>query len=139
MDRLTESATKEFISWIETTSPEHTFEDLGVFACHGSPNNPLEGYLYPDTDIKRPDAYPWNICMTGHTHYPMLRWEGGKIFFNPGSAGQPRHGGPPSYAVLFLPEVEIRFREFRYNKNDLIRQIEQSADPHPYLIEVLNR
>ena len=42
-----------------------------------------------------------DIVMFGHTHYPMIRREGGLTVINPGSLSYPRQEGRrPSYIVM---------------------------------------
>ena len=74
---------------------------------HGTPDDPLEGRLYPDNT----QAFPWlpragEILVFGHTHYPILRQlESGGWLLNPGSVGQPRDGDPrPAWLAVELTE-----------------------------------
>jgi protein phosphatase len=40
------------------------------------------------------------VILVGHTHLPFVKQAGGRTIVNPGSLGQPKHGGPHgSYAV----------------------------------------
>lgn len=49
-----------------------------------------------------PDA---DIIVYGHTHRPMVDDSNGVLVVNPGSAGAPRFGIPPSVAILTLDEA----------------------------------
>lgn len=51
------------------------------------------------------------IVVSGHTHLPEIRSEGGLTFFNPGSVSLPKGGQPPTYGVwntsgLFLKTLD---------------------------------
>jgi len=86
---------------------------------HGTPNNPLNGRLYPDTnpDPKWFDAET-DVIVLGHTHYPFV-WRGpdSTITINPGSVGQPRDGIPaPSWALLNTQTMNISFRRIDYDR-----------------------
>lgn len=48
-----------------------------------------------------PDA---DIIVYGHTHRPLVDDASGVLVVNPGSAGAPRFGIPPSVAILTLDE-----------------------------------
>ena len=41
-----------------------------------------------------------HVVVYGHTHRPRVKTQQGVLFVNPGSAVQPRHGYPPSVALL---------------------------------------
>ena len=43
-----------------------------------------------------------HVVIHGHTHRPQVEKQQGVLFVNPGSAGQPRYGYPPSVALLEL-------------------------------------
>jgi uncharacterized protein len=46
-----------------------------------------------------PDAH---IIVYGHTHKPLIHWEGESLLLNPGSAGAPRFGLRPSIAIVTI-------------------------------------
>lgn len=57
-----------------------------------------------------PDPRP-DIYIYGHSHIPALERHAGVLFLNPGAAGKPRFGRPPSVALLRLgatAEAEIQ-------------------------------
>ena len=61
--------------------------------------NPEEGYFRDLTGT---------IFLSGHTHIPIVRDFGDKLYANPGSVGQPRDGDPrASFAVLEGRQVRI--------------------------------
>ena len=77
-------------------------DGLTIRMFHGSPWNPLEHYLYPDSDdLDRLAEVEADVIILGHTHYPFGKEIGGKLVINPGSVGQGRPAGRlPSYAIL---------------------------------------
>jgi len=67
---------------------------------HGSPKAPLDGYVYPDTDLSEFDESPYDAVVMGHTHRPFVREHRGKLFVNVGSVGLPRdHGNLAAFAL----------------------------------------
>jgi diadenosine tetraphosphatase ApaH/serine/threonine PP2A family protein phosphatase len=86
-----------FIHWLKQFTSTFRHEDNAFVAYHGGPNNPETEYLYPDTVLPEADS---PLVFTGHTHYPMCRTHNGAIFCNPGSLGQPRNGGPATFALV---------------------------------------
>lgn len=76
-----------------------------LLLVHGSPANPLEGYVYPDTDLSAFDALPYDGVLMGHTHYPFVTRRNGMLIVNVGSCGLPRdEGDTPAFAV-YTPET----------------------------------
>lgn len=62
---------------------------------------------------ERPDELAWwaaqyevDIVVYGHSHKPDLRLDG-VILFNPGSAGYPRGGHPPTCGLLVIEDGRI--------------------------------
>ena len=64
--------------------------------------------------------------------------EGIKLI-NPGSIGQHRDGGKPSYVVIDTNKNTEAFYEIDYDKESLIREIYNNNETLTYLIEILNR
>jgi len=98
--------------------PEHLsveYGDLSIYLVHGSPRDPLNEYIVPDTPdelllhfLRQTKA---DILVMGHTHLPFFvdfkeKNEEG-IVLNPGSVGQPRDRDPrASYFLLEYDEGE---------------------------------
>jgi len=139
MEILLPKATENFKTWIGRLPNHIVIPDQKMFICHGSPANLLCGYVYPDSDFGEFKLFPYRLFILGHTHYPMLRRLGDILILNPGSVGQPRHGGPASYATLIIPSRKVEFHEFEYDKKSLIRQIDSIRDSNPFLKSVLGR
>jgi len=71
-----------------------------LLLVHGSPAAPLDGYVYPDTDLSPFGELPYDAVVMGHTHRPFVREHRGKLFVNVGSVGLPRdHGNLAAFAV----------------------------------------
>jgi predicted phosphodiesterase len=140
MEKLLRSECHELAIWLSSLPDSVTWEDYeGVCFCHGSPWSPTDGYVYPDTPLEKFEIHAASVFILGNTHYPMHRRIGEKIIINPGSLGQPRHGGWPSYAVIDLPSGNVIFKEIRYDMASLYSQIEEEMETNLYLKEVLSR
>ena len=129
---------KEFLQWIRQLKPHYTDPD-GLFSCyHGGPASASSEYLYPDSPLpKTKERY----IFTGHTHYPMLRTNGETIFCNPGSIGQPRQGGNPTFATLEIDgsHYEWELHQFSYDKASLLSSLAAHINLPPYLSNILQR
>lgn len=107
-------------------------------ACHGSPQAPLDGYIYPDTEA--PGACPpgW-MLLTGHTHYRMHRVIDGAVLVNPGSVGQPRDGSMPSWCMVDTESMDVEFFCVPFVTDGLRRKVRAMGEANPYLEQVLLR
>lgn len=111
---------------------------IGIF--HGTPEDCLEGRLYPDKPVLNPKEYQkYDIVILGHTHCRMQRREGGTWIVNSGSLGQPRDGNGYGFAVMDTDSRRVEFQTVEIDQPRLYAQIDQ-FDPHlTKLKEVLER
>ena len=114
-------------------------DGLNIKIVHGSPWNPIEEYIYPDSDLSRYSKIDFDYIFQGHTHYPMRVNKGKCEIVNPGSIGQPRDGGYPSFAVLDTKTKVIEFLSVKYDINELIQDIKCVDGEPSYLSSVLKR
>jgi putative phosphoesterase len=94
-----------------------TVNGVKIALAHGSPRDPLNEYVYPDTAefILRSlvEDSGGSILLLGHTHVPFLRKFDSTLVGNPGGVGQPRDGDArASYAIL-EPFAEPKFQIYR--------------------------
>lgn len=64
-----------------------------LLLVHGSPMDPLAGYVYPDSDLSPFVALPFDGVLMGHTHRPVIASAGTVTVVNVGSCGMPRDVG----------------------------------------------
>jgi len=107
---------------------------VGLF--HGSPNDPLTEYIFPD--ISRLDATKLiqrahvDVVLLGHTHIPMLYSVREALLANPGSVGQPRDGDPrASFGMLTVSDDRVIFevRRIEYDVNSAANKIHGTGLP----------
>ena len=55
-------------------------------------------------------ADTYDVVIYGHTHRPLVEKQEGILYVNPGSAVQPRHGYPPSVALLAIKGDTVQAR-----------------------------
>jgi putative phosphoesterase len=83
------STERRFLKALPLKSEFHGNGITGLFV-HGSPTNPLTGYVYPDSDLSEFSRIDADVVFMGHTHHPFVRQFDGKLFVNVGSCGLPR-------------------------------------------------
>jgi diadenosine tetraphosphatase ApaH/serine/threonine PP2A family protein phosphatase len=99
----------------------------------------MDGYVYPDSPIEEFLRYSPGCFFLGHTHYPMKRSIKEKYIVNPGSLGQARNGGWPTYAVVDYYSKEVSIKEVVYDKSGLLKQINEAGDNTRYLKDILEK
>jgi predicted phosphodiesterase len=72
-----------------------------LLLVHGSPLDPLNGYVYPDTDLGPFASTAHAAIFMGQTHRPFIREVNGTLFVNVGSCGLPRDCGNLGSVCLF--------------------------------------
>lgn len=139
MENLLQEDNSPLKTWLEGLAAFYTDSARGFSCYHGSPINPLEGYVYPDTSLESFGSGRERFIFLGHTHYRMSRNCGGVHIVNPGSLGQPRDGGWPTYAVVDTDSCEVVFHEVVFDKRALRSRIIEMGDEDRYLDTVLSR
>lgn len=117
------------VSFLRSLRPSFYVSEPGgknILFCHGSPLDPLEGRVYPDSDL---NAFVTTVAgldyvVCGHTHHKMVRRTGETLFLNPGSLGQQRDGRGCSYLVLDTASGEHGFNVVTYDIAQLERRID---------------
>ncbi|HVS54020.1 MAG TPA: metallophosphoesterase family protein [Opitutaceae bacterium] len=139
MQVLSDSALKFLHSW--PTQRELLVESRAILATHGAPWDSLEGRVYPDFENwSRFDPYMADICLLGHTHYPLVKHHHNKLIANPGSVGQARdRAGEASYGILDVITNEVMLHRVPFNPEILICDARKHDPNLPYLERVLTR
>jgi predicted phosphodiesterase len=85
----------ERIEWLTTWPDRRELEIEGrrILLVHGSPDDSLSGYVYPDSDLTRYRSLPYDVIVTANTHRPFATQLDGSILANAGSVGLPRDVG----------------------------------------------
>lgn len=119
---------------------ELLIDGVRVRAMHGSPADPVEGRIYPDTIVDSPGYADSGIMLLGHTHHAMQRSVGSCLIVNPGSVGQSRdRSGEACAAVVDTGSRAVELRREIYDVTSA-RQWAIDNEPNlPYLAEVLSR
>jgi predicted phosphodiesterase len=77
-----------------------------ILLVHGSPDQPLDGYVYPDTVLDGWDDLPYDAVFMGHTHRPFVTRRGSTLIVNVGSVGLPRDVGHLASFVIYDTEAD---------------------------------
>ena len=88
------------------------FDGTDCLFVHGSPSDPIKGYVYPDSDLQKfsPLMKQHDIVFMGNTHRPFQREYDGALYINVGSCGLPRDGSRHGTACIFdTVDKEITF------------------------------
>jgi len=131
---------RDLLEFVEGLKPkiEHEFERIRVLFVHGSPNNPIYDYVYPDTDLSQFVNVSANAVFMGHTHRPFIRKFSAKMFVNVGSCGLPRDEERLGSACLF-DTATCEARVIRFNIARSCKYILENHDIHESVAEILRR
>jgi len=133
---LTDTQTRFVRSW--GTSWRLGCEAGSVLFVHGSPTDPLRGYVYPDTDLNTFGNSEQFVFM-GHTHRPFVRKLQDTTFVNVGSCGLPRDHGTLGAAALFDEQTgAIRLIRFEIG-NTTERALSKLSSVHPSVLSLFGR
>lgn len=132
-------------------SLEVELDGVKITAVHGSPQNPLYGYLYPWLGVdelcralKTSSKFSFKtgvascpdkgLFLVGHTHIQFtLSIEGARII-NPGSVGEPRDGiSSAAYAIIDTETQAVTLKRTRYNVDKVVKALESLRIPEPYI------
>ena len=109
-----------------------------LLCVHGSPWDPLRGYVYPDSDLHPFAQLPFDVVVMGHTHWPFVRKVGGKLIVNVGSCGLPRdYGSLASCAVYDTLTNECRIYRLQFDGEKMISKYGEGI--HKKVAECLRR
>ncbi len=130
---------KEQILWLRNIPirKEVNVNGYKVYLVHGSPRNPLYGYLYPDMSLDlmrlyltpstmavRPRPIRANMVAVGHTHLVLDITIDDVRVVNPGSVGQPRDGdNRASYAIIDLEKNKLITYRVKYPVENTLRKL----------------
>jgi putative phosphoesterase len=124
-EHLTQSAW----DWLESLTTELSLDLDGrcVRIVHGTPDDPLEGRLYPDHEALDAEWFPSNgqVLVLGHTHYPMVEFTSAAgLLVNPGSVGQPRDGNPSAaWALLDTTSLDVTVIRVEYDRRAAMQEL----------------
>ena len=93
-----------------------------MLLVHGTPDDPQEGYVYPDGDLSLCRDLPWDVVFMGHTHRPFVQDAGPVLCVNVGSIGLPRdRGGAAAFALFDPPTRKARIVRVPFDVEEVIR------------------
>lgn len=138
---------KNQISFLSSLPSEMNLRagDHSLKLVHGSPNNPLYGYVYPwnmkealcpgssrvrllQEKIEKRCDLSWDFLLLGHTHHQFTSRLSSTLVMNPGSVGQPRDGDPrAAFALIEIDGDELRVSHHRvkYDAEAVVRKIKE--------------
>jgi diadenosine tetraphosphatase ApaH/serine/threonine PP2A family protein phosphatase len=102
---------------------------------HGSPSDPVNGYLYPDTEL---DEVSYRFVFCGHTHRPFIRQAGHTTYVNVGSCGLPRDDGRYG-ACAILDGFKAEIVRFSIEQETAASLAECDGAVHDAVLQVFQR
>ena len=107
-----------------------------ILCVHGTPDDPIDGYLYPDSEMKE---IGYDFVFVGNTHRPFVTKCGRTTYVNVGSVGIPRDIGHLGSLVLFDPET-FSVRIVRFDISESIQEIVSGPlNVHDSVLDIFKR
>ena len=136
--RLSAADLAEIASW-----PSQRVLDLAgrkALLVHGSPQQPLDGYVYPDAELVPFEELPFDLVVMGNTHRPFLRQAGRVKVVNVGSCGLPRDSGDLLSFGTYDPATdEVVVYRSRLDPERVIRELGRDGIPDGVLAVLQRR
>jgi protein phosphatase len=140
---------REQIEWLKSLpiKIEKNVNGRKIYIVHGSPRNPLYGYLKPDLSkdeillqitpsiyAVKPRPVNADIVLVGHTHIPTTILVDDRYILNPGSCGQPRDGDlRASYAIYDIEKGVFEIRRVKYDIGKVVEKLKNLNLEERYL------
>jgi len=131
---------QNFIDYLKNLSITHQLliQNKKIFFCHGSPFDPLDEYVYPNSDLKRFDELNLDVVFMGNTHRQFLKKLNNKLYCNVGSVGQPRDKGNMfGFAVFDTEKWEILLYRVLSNTKSIFDHYKNSTTKE--VLQLLSR
>jgi predicted phosphodiesterase len=134
--RLSEEDRARICAWPEIR--ELVLGGRRILLVHGSPEDPVSGYVYPDSDLGGFESLPYDAVITANTHRPFAARAGDILVGNVGSSGMPRDsGGLASFGVYDTDGGDFTVYRVAFDVETVTEQI--SGRVHPSVVECLSR
>ena len=112
---------EEIRSW--PTSREISAAGRRLLLLHGSPVEPLTGYVYPDSDLTSFASMPYDAVLMANTHRAFVGRSASTLVANVGSCGLPRDRGDLlAYAVYDFADNACTVFRKRFDHARLIER-----------------
>jgi len=102
---------------------EKTIDGRRLLLVHGSPWDPLNGYVYPNSDLSIFGNLDFDAVFMGHTHLPFVSHVNNVLVANAGSCGLPRdHGNLLSWLVYDTDRSVCEIIRSELDVSEVIRE-----------------
>lgn len=115
-----DSISKENRKWLEDSIT--LYDEKSISLRHGGWADPLDEYLY-DFSFDMIKGYNQRIFGSGHTHIQKLVESEWKIYFNPGSVGQPRDYDARAAYALINDDGSVTLKRCAYPIEETIEEM----------------
>lgn len=88
----------------EVSEKQIIIQGKRIFLCHGHNQHVKSGLLNLEYAAREKQA---DIVLFGHTHRIFCEHNNHLAMLNPGSIGEPRYPGKPSYGLIFIEEEKF--------------------------------
>lgn len=101
----------ENMEWLQDS--ERFIDTINISMRHGGWKDPLDEYIY-EFSFDMVKGRNERVFVSGHTHKQLLIKDNGKIYFNPGSVGQPRDYDPRAAYAIITDDYDVILQRVEY-------------------------
>jgi len=102
---------------------ERTVDGRRLLFVHGSPWDPLNGYIYPDSDLRMFGNLEFDSVFMGHTHLPFKSQVCNVLVANAGSCALPRDHGSLLSSLIYDTERSVcEIVRIRYDVEEIVER-----------------
>lgn len=116
--------TSENMEWLKS-SVDYIDEAMFSFR-HGGWKDPVDEYIY-DFDFEMVEGRNETVFASGHTHKQIIKRQDDKIYFNPGSVGQPRDEHPEASFAVITDDNKIKLHRIEYPVQEIIVEMKKNG------------
>lgn len=113
---------KDNFDWMKSLCPRL---DIDLFSFrHGGWKDEIEERIL-DFDFSMVNDYSQKMFFSGHTHCQSIQYDedGGRLYCNPGSVGQPRDNDPRAAYAIVNHDKKIELRRVVYDIDEIVAKM----------------
>lgn len=132
-------ADEETLEWVASlsTSKRIKLGSVDILLVHGSPQDPVHEYVYPDTPLQNLGGHGASVVAMAHTHRPFVREQAGVLYVNVGSCALPRDGSGLG-CVCTIDEAGVPAFH-HYPIEDLLRRAANRCGAHDSVLKLAEK
>lgn len=140
IEQISKTLSETDFRWLSARLPylQIHFDNKRILCVHGSPWDPMNGYVYEDSQLEHFGSLRVDVVVMGHTHRPFVKKIKGVTVVNVGSCGLPRDvGNLASCAVYNTDTACCEIFRIPFDAEQIIDRFRDHL--HPTVVDCLRK